>query len=182
MKYPLLVVPGGTQHTPQGVTPGITPCINTERACTGWRNEEKQNTASLNKLYFFFFFFFWCLYRRSSAIMSWSSTDVLFWTHWATFCGGVTPMSIFRRCCLQGSNPCRGSPNNKCQRPNHVATSTPNDTNTAIFFYFIYTLHVYACYQPLAKPYHTCGWRVEVPCLDHKLGHLAPTATIGILL
>ena len=40
-------------------------------------------------------FFFCFLYRRSSAMMSWSSTDVLFWTHWATFCGGGHPKFHF---------------------------------------------------------------------------------------
>ena len=39
--------------------------------------------------------FFWFLYRRSSAIMSWSSTHVLFWNHWGTFCAGGHPSSIF---------------------------------------------------------------------------------------
>ena len=38
-------------------------------------------------------FFLWFLYRHSSAIMSWSATDVLFWNHWATFCGGSTQRS-----------------------------------------------------------------------------------------
>ena len=55
--------------------------------------------------------------------MSWSSTHVLFWIIGPpSVCvcgggGGVTPMSIFRLCPLQGSNPCRGNPNNKYQRP-----------------------------------------------------------------
>ena len=25
---------------------------------------------------------------------------------------------------------------------------------------FMYTLQVYVCYKPLAKPYHICVWRV----------------------
>ena len=49
-------------------------------------------TLKFNILFFFFFFFFFrFLYRRSSALMCWSSTDVLFWTDWGTFCAGGHP-------------------------------------------------------------------------------------------
>ena len=37
------------------------------------------------------FFFFRFLYRLSSALMCRSSTDVLFWTDWGTFCAGGHP-------------------------------------------------------------------------------------------
>ena len=44
---------------------------------------------------FFFFFFFFFLYSFSSAIMSWSSTRVLFLDHWAPSVQGTIPKSIF---------------------------------------------------------------------------------------
>ena len=71
------------------------------------------------------FFDFFFLYRRSSAIMSWSSTHVLFWTGWGTLCAGGHPNDHFRRCRLQGSNPCSSNPNNKYQRPNRVGHLDP---------------------------------------------------------
>ena len=52
--------------------------------------------------------------------MSWSSTHVLFWIIWGTFCAGSHPNVHFRWCRLQGSNPCRPNLNNKCRRLNDV--------------------------------------------------------------
>ena len=48
--------------------------------------------------------------------------------HWGTFCAGGHPNVHFRCCCLQGSNPCSGNLNNKCQRPNHVGHLDPLKT------------------------------------------------------
>ena len=48
------------------------------------------------------------LYRRSSTIMSWSTTHILFGS-----LGHLHPNVHFPRCSLQGSNPCRWNPNNK---------------------------------------------------------------------
>ena len=46
-------------------------------------------------VFLFFFFWFWFLFRPGSALISWSSTQVLV-DYWGTFCAGAIPMSIFR--------------------------------------------------------------------------------------
>ena len=52
-----------------------------------------------------FFFFVQFLYRRSSAIISWSSTDVLFWNHMGTLCAGGHPNVPFSLLPLLGLEP-----------------------------------------------------------------------------
>ena len=54
------------------------------------------------------------------------------------------------------------------------------DTNTALFPSFTLSMHMCAISHWLSQ--QRCGWRVCARCLGHKLGRLAPTVTIGILL
>ena len=68
---------------------------------------------------YFSWFFFRFLYRRSSAIMSWSSSHVLL-DYWGTFCARGYPNAHFRCCQFGESNPCSSNQNNKCQRLNDV--------------------------------------------------------------
>ena len=51
-------------------------------------------TESDGKYFFFFLQFFQFFYRPSSALISWSSTQVLL-NNWCTFCAGSFPMSNF---------------------------------------------------------------------------------------
>ena len=69
-------------------------------------------------------FIFFFLYRRSSAIMSWSSTHVLFGSLGHLLWGGH-PNVHFRWYRWQGSNPCRPNLNNKCLCLNHVGHLDP---------------------------------------------------------
>ena len=63
---------------------------------------------------------------------------------------------------------------------NEILKETYYDTNTALFPSHTLSRHIYAKTH-LVKHCDYAG-RVYARRLGHKLGHLAPTATIGILL
>ena len=66
--------------------------------------------------FFFFFFFFRFLYRRGSAIMSWSSTHVLFGSLGHLMWGGL-PNVHFSFVPLTGFEPMQGQPKQQVPTP-----------------------------------------------------------------
>ena len=81
------------------------------------------------------------LYRRSSVIMSWFFTDVLFRIIGAPSFQGVIPMPIFVVClCLcRDSNSDRSKVNNKCRRAIFlIAFFTPPPHTPLLYFLFVF--------------------------------------------
>ena len=90
--------------------------------------------------------------------MSRSSTHVLFWTGWATFCAGGHPNAHFPCCHSRDSNQGPGSHNlnNKCLRPNHIGHLDPKGISKSRFSFFVFFYRFNSSFNITGLPLRSC--------------------------